>query len=77
MNLNDYRKSREALHVVPEVAYACDELQRHGDILFVNFSMDNAIDKAAEMLCIFLDEDEDWIEFRRILRSREIHGDWT
>ena len=45
-----------------------------GEILFLTFRIDDAIDKAAEAFCLALDEAEDWTE---IQRQAKIWGDWT
>ena len=77
MKISDYAKSGEGFYLAPEVQYACNYLERHGEVLHISFTIDNAVRKAAEMMCVFHDEDEDWQEFRRMLRSNEIQGDWT
>lgn len=72
MKISDYISQGEGFFIAPEVQYACELLERHGEILFINFSIDNAVQKASEMVTVFLDE-EDWTEIRR----KTQHGEWT
>jgi hypothetical protein len=59
------------------VLFAGSFLERRGELFGTTFVVHNAIDKAAEMITVQIDEDEDWVEFRRQLRSRDIQGDWS
>ena len=59
------------------VLFAGSFLERRGELFGTTFFVHNAVDKAAEMITSQLEEDEDWVEFRRQLRSRDIQGDWT
>ena len=68
---------RGGFYAAPEVEHACSYLESHGELMGLNFSLGNAITKAAEMMCVFFEEDTDWVEFRRYLRSTDIHKDWT
>ena len=77
MKIRDYIAQHESYYIAPEVQHASEYLERHGEILFVSFNFYNAIDKAAEMFTIALDEAFDWTEIRRIVRSGEIHPEWT
>jgi len=77
MKIADYISSHEGDIVAPEVLHASLYLEKHGEIFLVNFDLNNAITKAAEMFVRFLDEDIDWMEERRMVRSEEIHGEWT
>lgn len=77
MKIRDYLAAHEGYYIAPEVQYACELLERQGEMLFLNFTFSNAVDKAAEMLSVFMDEAYDWAEIRRLTRSRDPHGDWT
>lgn len=59
------------------ILFAGEYLERRGEFFGITFSAPTAVDKAAEMITVQLDEDEDWVEFRRQLRSRDIQGDWS
>ena len=48
---------RDGFTIVPEVEYAIQYLEKHGEVFGVSFGIHNAIDKAAEMHAIFLDDD--------------------
>lgn len=57
MTIQEYIDRNIGYFVAPEVRYACEFLERHGEIFLLNFGLDNAVSKAAEMYCILLDED--------------------
>ena len=59
------------------VLFAGSFLERRGELFGTTFVVHNAVDKAAEVITSQLEEDEDWVEFRRQLRSRDIQGDWS
>jgi hypothetical protein len=59
------------------VLFAGSFLERRGELFGTTFVVHNAVDKASEMITSQLEEDEDWVEFRRQLRSRDIQGDWS
>lgn len=58
MKIRDYAENKDGggFYVSPEVLYAGECLEHHGEIFLLNFGIDNAISKAAEMYTIFLDE---------------------
>jgi hypothetical protein len=57
MKIREYIEKNLGAYVSDMQIYAADYLERHGEIFLLNFGIDNAIDKAAEMLCTFLDDD--------------------
>lgn len=57
MDIREYINRGEGYYVAPEVKYACEFLEYHGEIMNLGFRLDNAITKAAEMYCVRLDED--------------------
>jgi hypothetical protein len=59
------------------VLFAGGFLERRGELFGTTFVVHNAVDKAAEMITVQFEEDEDWAEFRRLLRSRDVQGDWS
>ena len=59
------------------VLFAGSFLERRGELFGTTFVVHNAVDKAAEVITSQLEEDEDWVEFWRQLRSRDIQGDWS
>ena len=69
--------TRDGYYVAPEVLYACEFLERYGQIYNQNFNLNNATEKASKVFTDNLEEDTDWSEFRRMLRSRHIEKDWT
>ena len=72
MQINEYILRNEGFYIAPEVKYACEFLERYGEILFVTFTIDNAVSKAAEIYSVYLDEDlSDW----RAIRDRAIAFD--
>lgn len=74
MRIKDYDEAN-GRKLDPTVVYAGTLLERYGDQFGVNFGVHNAVDKAAELLCVFLDEDLfDWHETR--VRFRDT-GDWV
>ena len=77
MTIREYSESHPTYIVVDEVLYAGEVLEKYGLILDMNFTVNNAIDKAAKLLTDLFEEDEDWRELRRIVRSMDIHQDWT
>ena len=54
---------RDGFYVAPEVEAACLMLERHGALFGFNFSLNNAISKAAKLMTDLYDNDE--------------HGCWT
>ena len=78
MKIRDYAENKDGkgFYVASEVLYAGEFLERHGELMGAGFTVDNAIDKAAEMMTIFLDE-LDWDEIKRSARIRDHLGDWT
>jgi hypothetical protein len=46
------------------VLFAGDLLEHHGELFGHTFGVQTAVDKAARMLTMQLEEDEDWVEFR-------------
>jgi hypothetical protein len=65
---------REKMKVDQTVIEAGRYLERRGELFNITFHLSNAVDKASEMLCVFLDEDMDWIAFRKQLKAQ---GDWS
>ena len=59
------------------VLFAGSFLERRGELFGTTFIVHTAVDKAAEMITVQFEEDEDWVEVRRQLRSRDIPEDWT
>lgn len=59
------------------VLFAGEYLERRGELFGTTFVVHNAVDKAAEMITAQIEEDEDWVEFRRQLRSRDVQGGWS
>jgi len=57
--------------------YAGDFLQKHGEVFLLNFNLENVVDKAAEMLCVFMDDDLDWREIRKNTKSGKPLEEWT
>lgn len=57
MKLREYAAKNPGAYVSEVQLYAGDFLERHGDVFLMNFNLENVVDKAAEMFCIFLDED--------------------
>jgi hypothetical protein len=75
LKIKDYIEKNEGFYIAPEVQYSAEYLENHGDILFVSFTFDNAVSKAAEMYTVFQDEElADWKEVRSKFR---ISGDWS
>jgi hypothetical protein len=74
MNFPDWAKTQARL--APEIVYAGNYLDHHGQIFGHDFSTDDAVDKAAKVACEFLDEAEEWE--RQIRRIRWLgYSDWT
>lgn len=69
MKIQDYIDRNLGYFVAPEVRYACEFLESHGEVFLLNFGLDNSTQKAAEMYTVFLDEDL-W-EFFRDFPKRE------
>jgi len=59
------------------VLFAGSFLERSGELFGHTFHTHDAVDKAAELLTIMAEEDTDWVEFRRQLRSYDVQEDWT
>ena len=68
---------RQRVALPDEVLWAGSFLERRGELFGHTFHIQNVIQKASEMLVVQLEEDEDWVEFRRLLRSRDIQGEWS
>ena len=60
----------------PEEVYAVDFLERHGDVLGHNFQVGTAIDEAALWMTIFLEENYDWDDLIKKIKSPRFL-DWT
>jgi len=67
----------EPIAMSDETKAAVDHLQHHYQIFGQNFSTADAIDKSASLQIEFLETDVDWMEERRMVRSMEIHPEWT
>ena len=78
MKIRDYAENKDGkgFHIAPEILDAGEMLERHGEILGIGFTATDAVDKAAEMMTVFLDE-LDWDEIKRSARVRDHLGDWT
>jgi hypothetical protein len=78
MTIQDYANNQgdDGIEITPVVLFAGDYLQRHGQIFGFGFSCGDAVDKAAELYTVFLDE-LDWSEIQREARIRDMHRDWT
>lgn len=69
------REYAEKNHVDPEVLYAGELLEKYGELFSIDFQVHNAIPKAAEMLCVSLDEDlGNWRDIRGWNRE---NGQWS
>lgn len=69
--------TRDGFQVAPEVEYACQTLERHGEVFGISFRLDNAVSKAAEMVTVFLDEELDWENVKKMTRLGIPFEDWT
>jgi len=67
----------DGFHLAPEVEYAVIYLQRHGEVFGISFRLDNAVSKAAEMVTVWLDEELDWENVKKMTRLGIPFEDWT
>jgi hypothetical protein len=76
MKIREWATTQSEHFIVSEVIDAGEILEHYGEVLGQNFNVGNAIDRAAEMLCVFFDEEENWED--RIKKIKEIgYSDWT